>query len=143
MVAKLESRQSLFNFQSILQEADGLIISRGNLGLDIVPEKMAHVSHTPCTLGLAPLAASIWSGGLNLGWLHMMHHACLEAALLPARTLPACLPARPSARLPACALPACLHTACLPACLLARPRARLPACLQPTCRTFACLWCGI
>mmetsp|Transcript_7041 Transcript_7041/g.11978 ORF Transcript_7041/g.11978 Transcript_7041/m.11978 type:complete len:775 (-) Transcript_7041:276-2600(-) len=43
VLAKLESRQSLINFQSILSEADGIIISRGNLGLDVVSEKMCMV----------------------------------------------------------------------------------------------------
>lgn len=46
ILAKLESRQSLLNFQGILNEADGVIISRGNLGLDCVPEKMALVQKT-------------------------------------------------------------------------------------------------
>ncbi|PNW82489.1 hypothetical protein CHLRE_06g280950v5 [Chlamydomonas reinhardtii] len=46
ILAKLESRQSLLNFQGILNEADGIIISRGNLGLDCVPEKMALVQKT-------------------------------------------------------------------------------------------------
>lgn len=41
VVAKLESRQSLFNFKGIASAADGIILSRGNLGLDVVPEKMA------------------------------------------------------------------------------------------------------
>ncbi|KAI8472796.1 MAG: pyruvate kinase [Monoraphidium minutum] len=39
--AKLESRQALLNFKGVLNEADGVIISRGNLGLDCLPEKMA------------------------------------------------------------------------------------------------------
>lgn len=43
IVAKCETRQSLFNFKSILAAADGIIISRGNLGLDVAPEKMAVV----------------------------------------------------------------------------------------------------
>ena len=38
---KLESRQALLNFKGVLNEADGVIISRGNLGLDCLPEKMA------------------------------------------------------------------------------------------------------
>lgn len=41
IMAKLETRQSLFSFKSIATEADGIIMSRGNLGLDVVPEKMA------------------------------------------------------------------------------------------------------
>ncbi len=32
--------------QEILSEADGIIISRGNLGLDVEPEKMALVQKT-------------------------------------------------------------------------------------------------
>ena len=43
LLAKLESRQALFNFQTIADVADGLIMSRGNLGLDVLPEKMALV----------------------------------------------------------------------------------------------------
>jgi pyruvate kinase len=42
-MAKLETRQALFNFQSIAAAADGIVISRGNLGLDVPPEKMALV----------------------------------------------------------------------------------------------------
>ncbi len=40
---QVETRQALLNFKSILNECDGIIISRGNLGLDVVPEKMALV----------------------------------------------------------------------------------------------------
>lgn len=41
LLAKCETRQSLFNFSQIVSYADGVIISRGNLGLDVLPEKMA------------------------------------------------------------------------------------------------------
>ena len=41
MLAKCETRQALFEFQDIAQQADGIIVSRGNLGLDVLPEKMA------------------------------------------------------------------------------------------------------
>lgn len=37
--------------QGILNEADGIIISRGNLGLDCVPEKMALVQKTLVQVG--------------------------------------------------------------------------------------------
>lgn len=43
ILAKLETRQSLFNFAEIASTADGIILSRGNLGLDVLPEKMALV----------------------------------------------------------------------------------------------------
>ena len=41
VLAKFETRQSLFEFQDIASKADGVIMSRGNLGLDVLPEKMA------------------------------------------------------------------------------------------------------
>jgi len=46
ILAKVETRQALLNFRGILTEADGIIISRGNLGLDCEPEKMAMVQKT-------------------------------------------------------------------------------------------------
>jgi pyruvate kinase len=41
VLAKMESRQSLYAFKDIAFASDGVIMSRGNLGLDVVPEKMA------------------------------------------------------------------------------------------------------
>ena len=43
LAAKCETRQALFNIQTIAAAADCLIMSRGNLGLDVLPEKMALV----------------------------------------------------------------------------------------------------
>lgn len=43
VLAKCESRQSLMNFRSLALASDGIIISRGNLGLDVQAEKMAMV----------------------------------------------------------------------------------------------------
>ncbi|KAL4425448.1 hypothetical protein ABPG75_009464 [Micractinium tetrahymenae] len=43
VIAKCETRQSLFNFRALVDAADAIIISRGNLGLDVVPEKMAMI----------------------------------------------------------------------------------------------------
>ena len=40
---QLENCAALYNFASIATAADGLILSRGNLGLDVAPEKMALV----------------------------------------------------------------------------------------------------
>jgi hypothetical protein len=48
---QIETRTGLLNFQSILSEADGIIISRGNLGLDVEPEKMALVQKTLIQVG--------------------------------------------------------------------------------------------
>ena len=41
VLAKCETRQSLFEFHNIAELADGMVMSRGNLGLDVLPEKMA------------------------------------------------------------------------------------------------------
>ncbi|PRW57775.1 pyruvate kinase isoform C [Chlorella sorokiniana] len=43
VIAKCETRQSLFNFRTLVDASDAIIISRGNLGLDVVPEKMAMI----------------------------------------------------------------------------------------------------
>lgn len=43
ILAKLEDAAALAEFDSITAMADGIILSRGNLGLDVAPEKMARV----------------------------------------------------------------------------------------------------
>ena len=40
---QIENRQGLESFSEILAAADGIILSRGNLGLDVAAEKMAMV----------------------------------------------------------------------------------------------------
>lgn len=39
----MEDAAALAEFDSITSMADGIILSRGNLGLDVAPEKMARV----------------------------------------------------------------------------------------------------
>lgn len=43
ILAKIEDAAALCEFEAISDRADGLILSRGNLGLDVAPEKMARV----------------------------------------------------------------------------------------------------
>eukprot|EP00878_Enallax_costatus_P008141 GHUV01008513.1.p1 GENE.GHUV01008513.1~~GHUV01008513.1.p1 ORF type:complete len:786 (+),score=206.32 GHUV01008513.1:278-2635(+) len=43
VLAKIETRQALLNFRGILATADGIVLSRGHMGLDVAPEKMALV----------------------------------------------------------------------------------------------------
>lgn len=40
IMAKVESRAGLMNIQEIVDAADGIILSRGNLGIDLPPEKV-------------------------------------------------------------------------------------------------------
>ena len=41
IVAKIERKAAIHNFDSIMHAADGMLLSRGNLGLDFEPEEMA------------------------------------------------------------------------------------------------------
>jgi pyruvate kinase len=53
IIAKLDAKSSLVNFRGILNAADGIMLSRGNLGLDCLPEKIAVIQKnvtTSCNL---------------------------------------------------------------------------------------------
>ena len=53
IVAKLDAKSSLTNFRGILNAADGIMLSRGNLGLDCLPERVAVIQKnvtTSCNL---------------------------------------------------------------------------------------------
>eukprot|EP00890_Picochlorum_soloecismus_P002397 jgi/Picsp_1/3158/NSC_05998-R1_pyruvate kinase len=49
VICKCETRQSLMNFRSLVHGSDGVIVSRGNLGLDVQAEKMAMVQKAMCS----------------------------------------------------------------------------------------------
>ena len=53
---QVENRQALENFGGIVAAADAIILSRGNLGLDVPPDKMAMVQKVGCTSLPLPLA---------------------------------------------------------------------------------------
>lgn len=46
---QLENRVALSHFEGIARAADGIIFSRGNLGLDVPPEKMATIQKMTVT----------------------------------------------------------------------------------------------
>lgn len=52
IVAKVSTRQSLVALQPILNHADGIVLSRGTLGLDNLPEKMAMIQKTVIKVGM-------------------------------------------------------------------------------------------
>ena len=43
IVAKIERKAAIHNFEDIIALADGILFSRGNLGMDFEPEEMAHL----------------------------------------------------------------------------------------------------
>ena len=47
--AQVENQQALANFAAIAGAADGVVLSRGNLGLDVLPEKTAIVQKAATT----------------------------------------------------------------------------------------------
>lgn len=50
VIAKLDAKSALVNFRSILNAADGIMLSRGNLGLDCLPEKVAVIQKNVTTM---------------------------------------------------------------------------------------------
>ena len=43
IIAKVERKAAIHNYEDIINIADGILFSRGNLGLDFEPEEMAHL----------------------------------------------------------------------------------------------------
>ena len=53
---QVEDGAALAEFDGIADEADGIIFSRGNIGLDVAPEKMARVQKCASRAGSLHLA---------------------------------------------------------------------------------------
>ena len=74
IIAKLEARPALFSFKSIAAAANGVILSRGNLGLDVPPEKMALVQKaviSNCNIMVHPVPLPVSE--------HLKHPPCLSS----------------------------------------------------------------
>ena len=65
--AQIENRQGLENFGEILGSADGIILSRGNLGLDVAAEKMAMVQKVGLACRCKPDPCVRLEGGSQQG----------------------------------------------------------------------------
>ena len=78
----MEDASALHEFDSILTAADGIVLSRGNLGLDVAPEKMARVQK--CVIS----ACNLLGGSCHVQ--HALKHAARNRVPL--------LPSAPDAR---------------------------------------------
>ena len=85
MCWQVEDASALHEFDSILTSADGIVLSRGNLGLDVAPEKMARVQKS--VVSACNLLGTCRHKSLPyLGRLLSLRSAC-PTAPLPCRPL--------------------------------------------------------
>ena len=61
IIPKMATRMALINFPAILKHSDGIMINRGTLGLDCLPEKMALVQKTMIKVSIDCLNACMLS----------------------------------------------------------------------------------